>query len=75
VRIRLSSPVVNAEHDGDPATAGSVYVTYLKDGKTWRIKAATCVMACFNAIVPICVHNCPRLRNRHSIVWCASRWC
>ncbi|HWJ34204.1 MAG TPA: NAD(P)-binding protein, partial [Steroidobacteraceae bacterium] len=58
VRIRLSSTVVNAEHDGDPATAQTVYVTYMKDGKARRIKAATCVMACFNAIVP---YVCPQL--------------
>jgi len=58
VRIRLSSTAVNAQHDGDPATAQSVYVTYLKDGKAQRVKAATCVMACFNAIIP---YLCPQL--------------
>jgi spermidine dehydrogenase len=58
VRIRLSSTVVKAQHDTDPATAQSVYVTYMKDGKTQRVRAASCVMACFNAIVP---YLCPEL--------------
>jgi spermidine dehydrogenase len=58
VRIRLSSTVLNARHDGDPATARSVSITYTKDGKTQRVRTATCVMACFNAIVP---YLCPEL--------------
>jgi spermidine dehydrogenase len=58
VRIRLSSTVVKAQHDTDPPTAQSVYVTYMKDGKSQRVRTATCVMACFNAIVP---YLCPEL--------------
>jgi len=58
VRIRLSSTVVNAQHDTDPATAQWVNVTYMKDGKAQRIRTATCVMACFNAIIP---YLCPQL--------------
>jgi spermidine dehydrogenase len=58
VRIRLGSTVVHAQHDNDAATAKSVDVTYMKDGKSHRVRAATCIMACFNAIVP---YLCPEL--------------
>lgn len=58
VRIRLSSTVIEAQHDGDPDTAQSVYVTYMKEGESRRVRAASCVMACFNAIVP---YICPEL--------------
>jgi spermidine dehydrogenase len=58
VRIRLNSTVVKAQHDADPATAGSVYVTYLKEGKPHRVRTASCVLACFNDIIP---YVCPEL--------------
>jgi spermidine dehydrogenase len=58
VRIRLSSTVVRAQHDTNPATARSVNVTYMKDGKAQRVRTSTCVMACFNAIIP---YLCPEL--------------
>jgi spermidine dehydrogenase len=44
VRMRLSSTVVRVEHDGDPASAGHVLITYAKDGKLHRIKAKSVVM-------------------------------
>jgi spermidine dehydrogenase len=58
VRIRLSSTVVRAQHDSETGTAKSVDVTYMKDGKPHRVRAATAIMACFNAIVP---YLCPEL--------------
>jgi spermidine dehydrogenase len=58
VRIRLNSTVLKVQHDGDPATAQSVYVTYTEGGKVRRVRAGTSVLACFNAIVP---YLCPEL--------------
>lgn len=58
VRIRLNSTVVKAQHDSDPTTARSVYVTYLKAGKPHRVRTASCVLACFNDIIP---YVCPEL--------------
>jgi spermidine dehydrogenase len=57
VRIRLSSTVLKVQHDGDPATARSVHVTYT-DGTVRRVRAAACVLACYNAVVP---YLCPEL--------------
>jgi spermidine dehydrogenase len=45
VRIRLESTAVRVEHMGDPEKAEFVSVTYLKDGRLFRVKAKTVVMA------------------------------
>jgi spermidine dehydrogenase len=45
VRIRLSSLVVNVEHDGPADLAKELNVTYLNDGKMRRVKAKHVVMA------------------------------
>jgi spermidine dehydrogenase len=58
VRIRMNSTATRAQHDDDATIAKSVYVTYVKDGKSHRVQATTCIMACFNSIVP---YLCPEL--------------
>jgi spermidine dehydrogenase len=44
-RIRLSSTAIAVQHDGEPGKADFVGVTYLKDGKLYRIKARSAVLA------------------------------
>ncbi len=44
-RIRLSSTVVTVRHNGDPAKTDSVSIAYAKDGKVYRLKARSAVMA------------------------------
>jgi spermidine dehydrogenase len=44
-RIRLSSTAVWVEHEGDPAKAELVTVVYTRDGKVYRVKARSAVMA------------------------------
>lgn len=44
-RIRLGATAVAVQHDGDPAEASSVTVTYEKDGKLYRVKGRSVVMA------------------------------
>jgi spermidine dehydrogenase len=58
VRIRLNSTVVRVEHDGPPATARHVKVTYVRGGQAHRVRAGACVLACYNSIIP---HLCPEL--------------
>lgn len=43
-RIRLSSLVVNVQHDGAPKSADQVLVTYLRDGEMHRLSADKVVM-------------------------------
>jgi spermidine dehydrogenase len=58
VRIRLNSIAVNVQHAGDPAGATEVLVTYVKGGKTLRVRGSHCVLACWNSIIP---YLCPEL--------------
>lgn len=58
VRIRLNSIVVNVQHAGDAASAKEVQVTYVKGGKTLRVRGSHCVLACWNSVIP---YLCPEL--------------
>lgn len=44
-RIRLSATVISVHHDGDPAKAASLTIAYAKDGKVFRVKARSAVVA------------------------------
>jgi spermidine dehydrogenase len=44
-RVRLSSTAIHVAHDGEPRKADSVTVIYLKEGKLYRVKARSVVMA------------------------------
>jgi len=45
VRMRLGSTAVRVEHEGPPDSSSAVLVTYLKEGKAYRVKAKGVVMA------------------------------
>jgi spermidine dehydrogenase len=44
-RMRLSSTALSVRHDGDPAKAATLSIAYLKDGKIFRVKARSAVIA------------------------------
>ncbi|HEY6304813.1 MAG TPA: FAD/NAD(P)-binding protein [Terriglobales bacterium] len=44
-RVRLSSTAISVHHDGEPGKSSSVTISYLKDGKLYRVKARSAVMA------------------------------
>lgn len=44
-RLRLSSTAISVHHDGNPAKAETLSVTYAKDGRLYRVKARSAVMA------------------------------
>ncbi len=53
VRLRLNATVVNVAHDGDPASADSVTVTYAgADGGLHTVKAAHVILACWHRVIP-----------------------
>jgi spermidine dehydrogenase len=58
VRLRLASTVVRARHIGDPGQAAEVEVTYARAGRLESVRAATCVLACWNSMIP---YLCPEL--------------
>ena len=55
-RIRLNSTVVAARHVGDRRSSGQVAVTYVQNGRAVRVHGGSCVMACYNAMIP---YLCP----------------
>ena len=61
VRIRLNSTAVRVKHEGDPADARQVEILYVKQGKLFRVRAAQCVLACWNMVIP---YICPELPTK-----------
>jgi spermidine dehydrogenase len=51
-RLRLNSSVVKVAHDGDPASAESVTVTYVEAGKLKTVSARQVVLACWHRVIP-----------------------
>jgi spermidine dehydrogenase len=61
VRIRLNSTAVRAKHVGNPQDAQQVEVTYVRSGKAHKVRAAHCVLACYNMVIP---YLCPEMSER-----------
>ena len=58
VRIRLNSTVVRVRHTGDPSTAKNVAVSYVNNGKPYRVHADRVILACWNMVIP---YMCPEM--------------
>jgi spermidine dehydrogenase len=52
VRIRLNSTAVRVKHLGDAGSAKEVEIAYAQGGKAYTVKAAHCIMACWNMVIP-----------------------
>jgi spermidine dehydrogenase len=61
VRIRLSSTVIRAGNIGDPAGATEVETAYLRDGELYAVRARSCILACYNMMIP---YLCPQLPDQ-----------
>ena len=60
VRIRLNSTVVKVAHDGDPATAEKVTVTWAGEGgKPSSATGGHVIMACWNRVIPYLTDELP----------------
>ena len=60
VRLRLNSTVTNVAHDGDPASAEIVTVTYASaDGTLYTVKAAHVILACWHRVIPYITKELP----------------
>jgi spermidine dehydrogenase len=58
VRLRLKSTVVKVEQEGGEKSSGPVQVDYVRQGKTYRVRAKSTVLACYHSIIPFL---CPQL--------------
>ena len=43
---------ISARHLGDPDSARQVEITYVRGGRAEKVRAAHCVMACYNRVIP-----------------------
>ncbi len=66
-RIRLNHTVLNVRHDGDPATAREVIVSYSPSasasGKLYDVRARYCIMANWNMMIPYLVPELSRTQK------------
>jgi len=58
VRLRLGSTAIHVSHRGESTKATEVEVTYVQNGVARRFRAANCVLACNNSVIP---YICPEL--------------
>jgi len=61
VRIRLNSTAVHVQHVGDPQSAKEVEVTYVRGEQARRVRGASCVLACYNMVIP---YLCPEMPDK-----------
>jgi len=61
VRVRLNSTVILARNVGEASAAKEVEVTYVRDGRARSVRGATCVLACWNMVIP---YLCPDLPDK-----------
>ena len=57
-RIRLGSTTVRVRNVGDPAASAEVEIAYMRAGELCAVRAGSCVLACYNMIIP---YLCPEL--------------
>jgi spermidine dehydrogenase len=67
-RIRLSSPVVRVEHEGTPQSSDRVRVSYRNGGKTCGVRARSCILACYNALIPALMPEIPQ-RQKEALAY------
>ena len=60
VRLRLNSTAISARNLGDPASAKEVEVKYARGGEVRSVRGATCVLACWNMVIPYMCPEMPR---------------
>ncbi|HEV2400033.1 MAG TPA: NAD(P)-binding protein [Candidatus Sulfotelmatobacter sp.] len=61
IRIRLNATAVRAQHSGPSDSAKQVEVSYVQAGKLKKVTAKSCVLACYNSMVP---YLCPELPDK-----------
>ena len=59
VRLRLNSTAVRVKHEGDATSSKQVEITYSRFGKTYTVRAAHCILACWNMMIPYLCDELP----------------
>ncbi|MEE9218223.1 MAG: NAD(P)-binding protein [Acidobacteriota bacterium] len=64
VRIRLNSMVVRVGHEGPPHSAKGVKVSYVRGGRAYRVRGSSCVLACYNSMIPFLCPELPEAQKK-----------
>jgi spermidine dehydrogenase len=64
VRIRLNSTAVRVRHVGDDESSREVEVTYVRSGRAQRLRGRSCVLACYNAMIPYMCSELPEAQRK-----------
>jgi spermidine dehydrogenase len=69
VRVRLNSTAVRVQHSGRPESAKVVEVSYVQQGKLKQTIAKSCILACYNSMIP---YLCPDLpeKQKEALHYC-----
>ncbi len=69
IRIRLNATAVRARHSAPIGDAKEVEVSYVQEGKLKSVKAKSCILACYNCMVP---YLCPELpeKQKEALHYC-----
>lgn len=60
-RIRLNSTAVRAQNSGTADSAKQVEVSYVQAGKLKKVTGKSCILACYNVMVP---YLCPEIPDK-----------
>jgi spermidine dehydrogenase len=60
VHIRLGSTALRVRNVGDPASAKEVEIVYSRAGELKSVRARSCVLACYNMIIPYLCAELPQ---------------
>lgn len=64
VRLRLNSTATQVSQEGGAKPTGDVRINYVRDGQAYQVKARSCILACYNAIIP---SLCPQLPEQQRV--------
>ncbi len=69
IRIRVNSTAVRVQHSGQPESATEVEVSYVQEGKLKKTTGKSCILACYNSMVP---YLCPELpeKQKEALHYC-----
>ena len=69
IRIRLNSTAVRARQSGPAESAKLVEVWYVQEGKLKKVTGKTCILACYNSMIP---YLCPDLpaKQKEALHYC-----
>ena len=59
IRIRLNSTVVKVSNDGPAKSAKGVTVAYMRGGRVQTVSGKSCVLACYNMMIPFLCPDLP----------------